>query len=216
MNRSFTNMMLGRPAEALSDARRGNNNPSAPSEKGLFREARALYKLGYFDQSLERLERLTASYPENTAARPEIHRVKARLREQQIGAYSFRQMYRQAQEKPPLIDGATFSVPVEVRASPGRGNGLFTTIPISAGQLLLCEKAFGYSHASEGRPETMALLINVATKKGVVGGHARLLTLLMQKMYHDPSARTSYHELHHGDHVVPYASEVDGHPVIDS
>ncbi|KAK1973951.1 TPR domain protein [Colletotrichum cereale] len=215
MNRSLTNMRLGRPAEALSDAR-WCKNPSEPSEKGLFREARALYELGYFDQSLERLENLIAFYPENTAAKPEIQRVKARLREQHTGSYSFRQMYRQAQEVPPLIDCATFSAPVEVRASPGRGNGLFTVIPVSAGQLLICEKAFGYAYAGEDHPETMCLMINMATKKGVVGGQARLLTQLIQKMYHDPQAQKSYHELHHGDHAVPFVSDVDGHSVIDS
>ncbi|TDZ29863.1 Protein unc-45-like protein A [Colletotrichum spinosum] len=215
LNRSLANMRLGRPAEALSDARRCDN-PSGPSEKGLFREARALYELGYFDQSLERLESLTASYLENTAAKPEIQRVKARLREQHTGFYSFRKMYRQAREMPPLIDCATFSAPVEVRASPGRGNGLFTVIPVSAGQLLLCEKAFGYAFAGEGHPETMSLLLNVATKKGVIGGQARLLTQLIQKMYHDPWAQKSYHELHHGGHGVPSVSEVDGHSVIDS
>ncbi|TKW49606.1 hypothetical protein CTA1_5708 [Colletotrichum tanaceti] len=84
---------------------------------------------------------------------------------------------------PPLIDCATFSAPVEVRASPGRGSGLFTAIPVSAGQLLICEKAFEYAFVGEGHPETMSLLINVATKKGVVGGQARLLTQLMLKMY---------------------------------
>ncbi|KAL0929523.1 uncharacterized protein CTRU02_215422 [Colletotrichum truncatum] len=215
LNRSLANMRLGRPAEALSDARRCNS-PSEPSEKGLFREARALYELGYFDQSLERLESLTALYPNNTAAKPEIQRVKARLREQHTGIYSFRQMYKQAQEVPPLIDCATFSAPVEVRASPGRGNGLFTVVPVSAGQLLICEKAFGYAFADKDHPETMNLLINMATKKGVVGGQARLLNQLIQKMYHDPWAQKSYHELHHGEHAVPSVSDVDGHSVIDS
>lgn len=215
MNRSLTNLRLGRPAKALSDARRGSNL-SAPSEKGFFREARALYELGYFDLSLKSLESLTNSFPENKAAKAEMRRVEARLREQRTGAYSFRQMYRQALQIPPLIDCATFSAPVEIRSSPGRGNGLFTTTPVSAGQLLVCEKAFGYCYAGDDHPETMTLLINMATKKGVVGGQARLLTQLMQKMYNDPQAWTLYHQLHHGDHTVPAVSEVDGHPVIDS
>lgn len=206
-------MKLGRPEQALSDAKRSSGITS-PSEKGLFREARASYELGDFAQCLETLQTLAASYPENAAAKTEMDRAKVRLHEQQTGTYDFRRMYEQARQTPPLIDCATFSAPVEIRSSPGRGKGLFTKVPVSAGQLLVCEKAFGYSYADEG--QNISVLINMSTKRGAMGGQARLLTQLIQKTYHDPHALSLFNELHHGDYDPPPISEVDGHPVVDS
>lgn len=215
LNRSLTNLRLERPAHALCDAERGCDH-SAPSEKSLFREARASYELGHFVKALDKLEALIASFPENQAAKIEMKRVEDRLSEQRTGAYNFGQMYKQARQMPPLIDCATFSAPVEVCPSAGRGNGLFTKTAVPAGHLLLCEKAFAYSYAGKDQPGSMKLMINTSTKKGVLGGQVTVLTQLMQKMYHDPEAQAAYHELHHGDHAVPAVSEVDGHPVIDS
>ncbi|KAH7026646.1 uncharacterized protein B0I36DRAFT_273719 [Microdochium trichocladiopsis] len=215
LNRSLAHLRLGQPAKALMDAEQAENL-ECPTEKCLFRTARALYELQDYAKSLEILERLVALYPDSTGAKPEIQRVKIRLREQQTGAYSFRQMYKQAKATPPLIDCATFHAPVEIRSSPGRGNGLFTTIPVSAGQLLVCEKAFGYSYAGKDRPGTMSLLINLSTKKAVMGGQVNLLTQVIQKMFNDPRARDLCHELHHGSFDIPQAAEVDGNPVVDS
>ncbi|KAF5549502.1 TPR domain-containing protein [Fusarium mexicanum] len=148
LNRSFINMNMDRTKQALLDAEKATN-PAMPSEKSLFRKARALYELGDYQQSLEMLEKLTQSYPENKAASPEKDRLNERLNEQRTGKYKFKQMYKQAEKTPPLIDCATFSAPVEIRESPGRGKGLFTTKAVSAGELLLCEKAFSYSFAGD-------------------------------------------------------------------
>ncbi|KAJ1328171.1 SET and MYND domain-containing protein 4 [Microdochium nivale] len=215
LNRSLANMKLDRPVQALSDAELASKS-APPSEKGLFRAARALYELGEFEKCLETLQRLTAGWPENAAANIELERAKARVLEKETGVFPFRQMYKQAKAVIPLIDCATFSAPVEVRSSPGRGNGLFTTVPVSAGQLLVCEKAFGYSYAGEDLPGSMCLMINMATKKGVMGGQVHLLNQLVQKMYHDPRARDAFYELHHGDYDVTAVSTVDGKPVVDS
>jgi hypothetical protein len=46
--------------------------------------------------------------------------------------------------RPPHLDHATFVGLVEVKTSPGRGRGLFTTKAVKAGELLLCEKAFAH------------------------------------------------------------------------
>ncbi|KAM0271398.1 hypothetical protein ACHAQH_009120 [Verticillium albo-atrum] len=182
LNRSWANIKLGRMEKALSDARNGTDATSL-SEKGLYREARALYELGDFSQCLERLELLTTTYPGNASATQELDRTKARLREQQTGKYNFRQVYQQARRTPPVVDCATFSGPVEVRDSPGRGKGLYTKVPVSAGQLLLCEKAFAYCFADDENAKETSLLVNMTTKKAVMGGQAHLLTQLMQKLF---------------------------------
>lgn len=210
-------MRLGRPYQALEDARHGSD-PTTPSEKGLFREARALYELEDFAQALERFEMLAELYPTNTAAKSEIDRVEARLREQQTGIYSFRRMYKQAQQTPPLIDCATYSAPVEIRSSPGRGNGLFTKVAVSAGQLLVCEKPFAYSYVDEDEPVNVSVLLDWAADKGYLGGQAMLVSTLVQKLiYGSQEMRDSFFQLDSGD--FPFSSaatEADGAPVVDS
>ncbi|KAH8753102.1 hypothetical protein F5883DRAFT_691147 [Diaporthe sp. PMI_573] len=146
LNRSLANLRLGRPATALADVIKSyGTGDSARTEKGLFREASALYELAKYDQCLDRLWALNTAYPDNSAM-PMIHRAQARLEEQQTGKYDFRRMYKQAKATPPLIDCATYTAPVEIRNSPGKGRGLFTTKKVLAGEMLLCEKAFGHLH----------------------------------------------------------------------
>jgi hypothetical protein len=52
-----------------------------------------------------------------------------------------------SQLRPPKIDSASFTGPIEIRDSPSRGKGLFTTKQVKAGDLLLCEKEFSYCFA---------------------------------------------------------------------
>ncbi|KAF4999866.1 hypothetical protein FDECE_11365 [Fusarium decemcellulare] len=216
LNRSLANLRLGRPEKALSDAIQGTDSQS-PSERALFREARALYETGDFEHCLEKLQELSVSYPENKAASPELHRVKARLKEQQSGEYSFKIMYQQAKMSPPAIDCATFSRPVEIRQSPGHGRGLFTTRPVSAGELLLCEKAFAYGWAGDdGSTKNINILMNLFTKRMVMGGQALLLNEIIQKLYHGSQLGREFEDLHHADYQKVVVSECDGTPVVDS
>jgi hypothetical protein len=151
LNRGVVNLRLGRPEQALSDAIRGSG-AAVPSENRLYLEARALYELGEFERCLETLQWLTDLDLEIPAVKSEMDRAKARLHEQQTGEYGFEKMYRQANATPPIIDCATFSKPVEIRPSPGRGRGLFTTRTVAAGELLLCEKAFSYCYEEFAQP----------------------------------------------------------------
>ncbi|SCV57511.1 related to TPR domain protein [Fusarium fujikuroi] len=216
LNRSLVNLNMDRPKQALLDAEKATN-PAMPSEKSLFRKARALYELGDYQQSLEMLEKLTQSFPENKAASSEKGRLHERLNEQRTGEYKFKQMYKQAEKAPPFIDCATFSAPVEIRESPGRGKGLFTTKAVSAGELLLCEKAFSYSFAGdEQSTKQTKMLMNLATKRIVVGGQARLLSLIVQKLYHNSSLSAEFGDLHHADYQKATVLETDGTPVVDS
>lgn len=176
-----------------------------PSEMRLFREARTLYATGDFEKCLERLQSLSTLDPENKAAKTETDRVKVRLREQ-AGKYSFRRMYKEA-DLTLLIDCATFSSLVEVRPS-GRGQGLFSTAPVSAGQLLLCEKAFAYKSAETDR----AVQIYQGSWKTRVGKPA-LVTQIVQKLYHNPEHVQLFCNLY-GESLMP--SEVDGYPIVNT
>lgn len=180
LNRSLANLRLGHPEKALSDAVRGSH-PGLTSEKGLFRQARALYELGEFGRCMERLNQLLESHLGNEDAHKELIRAKARLDEQQSGKYAFGHLYKQARRTPPLLEFATYSLIVEVRKSPGRGRGLFTTRAVSAGEVLLCEKAFAYSYAGDDdAADQSQMLMNLSTKRMTVGGQARLLTQIIQ------------------------------------
>lgn len=203
LNRSLANLRLGRPATALSDAVKSHEGgSSARTEKGLFREASALYDLAKYDQCLDRLDALRAAYPTNNPALAMIDRVKARLQEQQSGEYDFRRMYEQAEAAPPLIDCATYNMPVEVRASPGKQRGVFTKRKVLAGEMLICEKAFGYVPGDLTESH----------------GHqqASLCAQVVQKLFHNIEDARQFGDLYHGDYKSMSVCEVDGKPVVDA
>ncbi|KAF6808438.1 tpr domain protein [Colletotrichum plurivorum] len=202
LNRSLANLRLQRPEKALADAL-GAQHGGEPTEKGLFREAKARYGMDQFSLCLEKLQQVVDLNPDNQDAKTEIGRVARRIREQETGDYSWKQMHKQARATPPLIDCATFSAPVEVRPSPGRGNGLFTTKAVKAGDLLLCEKAFAYSYAAEDDPvgrQNVKILMNLGTKRMTMGGQVNLIARIAQKLHHNPQMASHFMELHHGDY----------------
>ena len=217
LNRSLANLRLGRPEQALEDAVRGGSSPQT-SEKGLFREAKALYALNRYDSCIEKLRAVVESYPNNKEAWSEMDRVKQRLREQETGAYNFSDMQDQAKATPPIIDCATYVRNVAIRASPGCGRGLFTTKPVKAGELLLCEKAIAYSYAGGDDPigsRNQRLLMNMGTNTMTVGGQAYLISQTVQKLYHNPESTNAFKELYHGDYQPVAVAEVDGKPIVD-
>ncbi|KAF4881473.1 Serine/threonine-protein phosphatase 5 [Colletotrichum fructicola] len=215
LNRSLANLRLGRPEKALVDALRARHGNES-TEKGLFREAKALYGMEQFNLCLEKLQQVVDLNPNNQDAKTEVEKATRRIREQQTGEYKWKQMQEQARATPPLIDCATFSTPVEVRPSPGRGNGLFTTKAVQAGDLLLCEKAFAYSYAAEddavGR-QNVKILMNLGTKRMAMGGQANLVTTIVQKLHHNPQMASRFVELHRGDYCVAEPSPAEEPPV---
>lgn len=219
LNRSLANLRLERPEKALDDAIRGGASDTVPNEKALFREAKALYSLGNFQSCMDKLLVLVSCNPKNTEAWTEIRRTKQRLGEEKTGSYQFSNMYKQAKETPPLIDCATYVGSVAVGDSIDRGKGLFTTKPVKAGELLLCEKAFAYSYAgndsSVGRSNT-TILLDPSTMTGSIGGQAHLITQVVQKMYYNPAGVKAFTDLHHGDYIPVESSQVDNAPVVDT
>ncbi|KAG8157458.1 hypothetical protein KVR01_012842 [Diaporthe batatas] len=208
LNRSLANLRLGRTAAALADGIKSNETAtSGPTERGLFREAAALYYLAKFEQCLDKLQELTTSFYAKDSATSMIDRVRKRLDEQQTGQYDFKHMYRQAKLTPPLIDCATYTMPVEIKESPGKGRGVFTKRKVLAGELLVCEKAFCY--VCRDRDGREPLTDEDADKE--------LFTQVVQKIFHNIEDARMFADLYNGDNdsVVP-TDKVDGKPVIDS
>ncbi|KAK7911681.1 hypothetical protein PG985_014162 [Apiospora marii] len=211
---------LGRFENALADAVKASlDDKSQSSEKALFREAKALYAIGNYRGCMEKLVVLAKEFPDNQAVKPELDRAQARLREQLTGVFPFRRMYKEAEAGIPLIDCATYIGPVEIRTSPGRGRGLFTTSAVAAGDLLLCEKAFSYCYVGDDNPESIrkeTILMDLGSKTMTVGGQAQLISQTIQELLHNPKASKKFLELNHGEYQAVSADEVDGRPVVDS
>ncbi|KAK8102098.1 hypothetical protein PG984_015244 [Apiospora sp. TS-2023a] len=142
------------------------------------------------------------------------------LNESRLGDYDFPSMYQEANAIPPLIDSATFSKPVVTRQSlPERGFGLFTKQPVSAGDLLLCEKALGYvwsDRTSADRYNRPGTLFFGDSPHGLGGGQSRLLVQLIQKLRLNPEIQSDFQQLYRGDYEGVPELLVDGQPVVDT
>lgn len=168
----------------------------------MFRLTSALYDLAKYDicnQTLETMSSFRHGLPSGIepAVNSLVQRVKARIREQQTGQYDFISMYKQAQATPPQIDCATYSAPVVVKHSPGRGRGLFTTRKVAIGELLLCEKAFAYEHAG-------------------IAGQTRLSTQVIQRLYDNPADALLFNNLYSGEYQPVWNAKADGRPIVNS
>ncbi|KAI1130113.1 hypothetical protein F5Y10DRAFT_276360 [Nemania abortiva] len=218
LNRSLANLRLWRSEKALGDALAAIKIGKL-YKQGLFREARALYQLERFTESVEKWHMFIKLHPQNTAAQKALEKCEERVKELRTGEYDFGSMYEQARRTPPIIDCATYKGPVVVREAPGRGNGLFTTQPVKAGDLLFCEKAFAYCFAgndhSIGR-RNMGTTLHLDINEVRRGGRAHLLTDIVQKLYHSPQAAKAFRTLCHGDYTSVTITEIEGQPVVDT
>lgn len=98
-----------------------------------------------------------------------------------------------------------------MRESEGRGRGLFTTRAVQAGDLLLCEKAFGYAYADPS-DQAKSLLISTETNSVTMGAQAELLRLVAQKLF----LSLIINDLHHGSYNSVGVTDIDGEPVVDT
>jgi len=207
--------------KALVDADVVVLSPSA-SEKAPFRKAQALYGLARFRECCDVLKVLCSEHPSNTPAKDLFRRAVARLAEETNGRYNFKAMHAEAAKlRPPHLDHATFVGPVAVRPSgiSGGGRGLFTTAAVSAGDLLLCEKAFAHAYADESdlmSTRNVTILIDTTTDSMSMGAQAELIDRLVRKLHQNPSLSKAIMDLHHGDYNPVEPTSVDGFPVVDT
>jgi hypothetical protein len=164
---------------------------------------------------------LCKKYPNNVDATKELTRVRCRLLEEKSGKYDFKAMYEEASKlRPPHLDHATFTGPVTVKATKGRGQGLFTTKAVKAGDLVLCEKAFAHCYANTKENSAYSskinILLNIHTSQGSIGAQNELITTIVQKLRRNQSFLQEFAALHHGSYKPVDATEVDGKPIIDT
>ena len=192
---------------------------AVPAEKALFRAAEALYYLERFNECVEVLETLCARFSDNHQASAVLARARSRCVEQRTGEYDFKLLQLEAKKlQPPQLDRATYIGPVEIREAVGKGRGLFSTAAVKSGDLLLCEKAFSHAFVSEkavGNSRT-SLLVNTDTDQGFMGGQADLITLIVQKLYRNPSLAPAFVALHHGTYEPADRLAVDDTPIVDT
>ena len=211
LNRSFANLKLGQFRNALDDAT-NQGNPSL--EKVLFRKARALFELAKYEQSSQVFHTLSTQYPNNKAVLPHIELCAARIEEAQHGNYSWKRIYKQASKADSIVDCATYSDPVTIKPSPGKGRGLFTNHAVPAGGLLLCEKAFGYHDSGIATPSVM--LFQLRSKCSYRNGHTHLIRQLVQKLKNNPDSSEDFLSLDHGDYKPSPIRKVDERPIVDT
>ncbi|KAK4652413.1 hypothetical protein QC762_610930 [Podospora pseudocomata] len=194
-------------------------------EKALFRKAQALYSLQSYRECCEALKALCLDYPDNAAAKVKLSEAVSRLAEHTTGKYQFKKLHAEAARlRPPQLDHATYIGPVEIRQSGSRGRGLFTTKAVKTGDLLFYERAFAYAfHEGEGTSGDssrlmMNLLIDVNANSFTSVAQPELITMLVQKLYRNPSLTSAVKGLHCGSYspVQGTFDIIDGMPVIDS
>lgn len=221
LNRSLAYLQNGSFKAALADTEGLTPDP-ATSEKALYRASKALYALQRFSECRRVLQTLCEKYPTNLHAKSELERVSVRVSEQQYGKYDFEAMYKETLAlHPPQLDHATFVGPVVVKASPGRGQGLFTKKAVKAGELLLCEKAFAHCYAPnpaeyQNWGSKLNILVNIQTSQMTLGTHGDLITSIVQKLWRNPSLVHKFLTLHCGFYEPVELREIDGKPVIDT
>ncbi|KAK4446195.1 hypothetical protein QBC34DRAFT_357213, partial [Podospora aff. communis PSN243] len=224
LNRSLAFIKMRSFERALSDIDAAAAL-STPTEKALFRKAQALYGLQRFRECCDVLKTLCLEHPDNKTAKSDLARAIHRLAEHTHGRYDFRKMYTEAAtQRPPHLGHATYIGPVTIKnstISPG-GRGLFTTKPVSAGDLLFCEKAFAHAHAHESsadanpRNHTVTVLIDTSTDRVSMGTEQEVANIIIRKLYNNPSLASAVTSLHHGSYQSVKETSVDGHPIVDT
>jgi hypothetical protein len=145
-----------------------------------------------------------------------MNRVKQRLHEQETGRYNFKEMYEAVTKGQLALDAATYTGPVMVKASPGRGRGLFSTKDVKAGELLLCEKAVVFSPVAPSH-DNIGVLMNLSSGDVTIGTQPDVIASLVQKIFRNPSLKPAVSDLYCGSYEPSSEpSSVDGQPVIDS
>ncbi|TDL17572.1 hypothetical protein BD410DRAFT_883165 [Rickenella mellea] len=179
-------------------------------EKALYRCARGHYAMQNYAAAHVLLTLLIQACPSNETANSDLQRVAQRVQEQTTGAYDFAEMLKVSCGPCPQMDVADYIGPVKQRAE-----GLFATRDISAGELLLCTKAFEFVYANNS---DRGVFFNNKTHCVTGASTLRLSKKFAQKMALNPSYISSFRELHrYSPTISGNISDklIDGRPVID-
>jgi len=110
--------------------------------KAYFRAGSAAYQLRDFSSAKTLFHCQLELALDDGNGRAMLQKTDTRLREEQHGDYAFDLITDKLSKANPPVHVADFTAKTEVKTSTGRGRGLFATIDIRAGELVLAEKAF--------------------------------------------------------------------------
>jgi hypothetical protein len=189
----------------------------------LYRGGLTLYGVHRFDEAAEIYQILKARFPESAAGKHELDRTAIRIKEQKTGVYDWKKLYKASALRPPRMDCASFSGPIEIRDSPGRGRRLFTTKQVQAVDILLCEKAFLYCFAAAPGELLKAksispasVLLDVPGNQISFGTHTDIIRYVSNKSIMAPSPRASVETLFYGSYGSVPSIPVNGGEVVDT
>ncbi|KAI4726362.1 SET domain-containing protein [Aureobasidium sp. EXF-10728] len=173
----------------------------------LHRAACAAYQKQDYSLAQNLFQRLLKLIPKDNSAIIMCNNTRLRLLEERDGIYDFAAM---AKKQLPIYH-ASFTNLTEIRASCGRGRGLFAKVDIPRGGLVLCEKAFASSEVEEAAK---------TTKSNAYSGDdqgAQLWLDVVQKAFRNPSQAQRLIGLYAGPAYSTQTNvpTVDGQPVID-
>ncbi|KAL3481451.1 hypothetical protein BJX99DRAFT_253759 [Aspergillus californicus] len=195
-------------------------NTNGHSGKALWGKSQALHHLQKHLERHDILMCLQVRVPTFAPAKNVLPTAAKHLEEQLHGKYNFAQLYKEANKlRPPHLNHASFIGSVEVRPSGNKGRGLFTTKPVKAGDLLLCEKAFAHAYINSEDPDEslpMTLLVNAENRTMTMGAQAHLIKMVVQRIYRNPSPASTITDLHRGLYEGVKVREIDETPVVDT
>ncbi|GAB7351869.1 hypothetical protein MBLNU459_g2420t1 [Dothideomycetes sp. NU459] len=220
-NRSLLGLILGRYDEAKVDAQAsisGGTDAKAVREdvKALYRAARADYQLGSFTSAQELLNKLLTLAPTDEDGKRELKRVESRLYEERGENLDFATTSKTLARTKYHPDHADFTALVSVRQSTNKGRGLFATCGIASGDIIMCEKAFAAVH--QAKDSKKSLMLNIDSKRGFYGTHAKVWADSVQKIFNNPSLTDRISDLHAGSYAKSKSltGTLDGLPVVDT
>lgn len=143
-----------------------------------------------------------------------------RVLEQEKGLYQFAKMQRDAPKLfPPVLNVATYAIPVAVKSAGPHGKGLFTTTAVKAGDLLLCEKALAFAPVfldpSSSSSPSLSIFVNAAGARSM-GKQVDVIGVMVRKVQNNPALLAVFTNLYHGSYETTGVTMVDGAPVVDT
>lgn len=220
-NRAIANMNLERFEAGLNDAEASIMPFDLPkalenNTKALYRAGCAAYQLGDFVKAENSFSKALDATPTDTDAMRELKRTQKRLVEQVKGEYDLETMADSVTMHHPRLDHADYTAKVHSRSSNTGGNGLFASVAISAGELVLCEKAFSVAYEQDLDTE-QTVIINLNRDSASCGTHVTRLISTIHKMLHSPRQAAKILSLYDGGYTPKASSApVDGLVPVDT
>ncbi|KAK4553115.1 hypothetical protein LTR86_009842 [Recurvomyces mirabilis] len=153
-NRAQANLMLkhfdAAEADALAALQGEGEACKDVESKAYFRAGRAAYSLRQFARAKQHIDCMLALTPSDREGLCLLQLLHARLNEQNTGLYDFAAFTNRIRAGASRLDVADFTKRTEIKNSPGRGRGLFATVDLEPGSLVLCEKGPCISLGSDG------------------------------------------------------------------